>query len=307
MSSSQLKLHDKVKYSVDLHSDEIWKILNGLLYEAAAPLAVYGTMSIETGLSCLALSTDNRRQVAYIKSEDFISEIFYELSLRVPDDSEQSKLDLLDFMLSKGVERNIIVDHIAYSLAITNLPSYIDRKKLNTFVNKYLQDYDTFKQDIVYRYYNFTEAHANRNFHAKSLNGLRSSKPDMFHVYVISAMRAIDRFIPYEGTITNYITRWFENAKGSSDYIVYDGEAITVNRTVRRSIQNGEKVLNTKAIPLEDRENLIPDESNTEESMNSTYAEFSRHAAKLPSSTIMFLALNLPYILSEEQLERLKK
>jgi hypothetical protein len=87
---------------------------------------------------------------------------------------------------------------------------------------------------------------------------------------------------------------------------VYDGEALSVNRTVRRQLQEGDLNINTKSIPLEDRENSIPDEFNTEERMNSTYPEFSRHVARLPNSTIMFLALNLPYILTKEQIERLK-
>ena len=307
MSSTSLKVHSSVKYSADLHSAQIWKTLVDLLFETAAPLAVYSTMSIETGLSCLALSTNNRRKISENNSDHFISDIFYELSLRVPDDSEQSKLDLLEYILNKGVERNIIVDHVAYSLAVGKFPKHIDKDKLNKFVAGYLKDYDTFKQDIVYRYFNLTKTFANRNHHNKSSHGLHSEKDDMFHVYLISAMRAVDRFIPTKGTITEYIQTWFQNAKGSSDYMVYDGEAISINRTVRRNLQEGDKqVLNTKAIPLQDRENSIPDDVNTEDKMNTTYPKFSRHLAKLKNSTIIFLAMNLPYVLSPEQIAKIK-
>lgn len=307
MSSSKLRVNKNIKYSKDLSSNEIWKVLISLLYEAAAPLAVYGDMSIETALSCLALSTDNRRKISDKKSEKFLEEIFYELSMRVGDeDADQSKLELLEFILNKGVERNIIVDHIAYSLALTRFPKYIDTKKLRNFVDKYLSDYDTFKQDIVYRYYHVTEAYANKNYYAKLASGLKATKSDMFHVYLISAMRAIDRFIPTRGPLTTDIENWFQNARGSSDYIVYDGEAISINRAVRRSLHEGNKVLNTKSIPLEDRENTIKDDQNTEENFYNTYTEFSRHVAKLPNSTILFLALNIKYSLSSEQINRIK-
>ena len=53
MSSSKLRVNKNIKYSKDLSSNEIWKVLISLLYEAAAPLAVYGDMSIEAALSCL--------------------------------------------------------------------------------------------------------------------------------------------------------------------------------------------------------------------------------------------------------------
>lgn len=305
-NSNSLKTHSEVKYSNNLSSSEIWKVLVALLYEAAAPLSVYGNMSVETGLSCLALSTNNRRKISEENSETFLSDIFYELSLRVTDDTQESRLSLLEYILTRGVERNVIVDHIVFSLSTMRCPPEIDKGKLRSFVAQYLEDYEKFKQDIMFRYYNLTESHANKNQRAKSITGLNVHKGDMFNVYVISAMRAIDRFIPTKGTLTSYIEQWFQNAKGSSDYIVYDGEALSVNRTVRRQLQEGDLNINTKSIPLEDRENSIPDEFNTEERMNSTYPEFSRHVARLPNSTIMFLALNLPYILTKEQIERLK-
>ena len=309
MSSSKLRVNKNIKYSKDLSSHEIWKVLISLLYEAAAPLSVYGNMSIETAMSCLALSTDNRRKISDRKSDKFLEDIFYELTLRVgdEDDVEQSKLALLEFILNKGVERNIIVDHIAYSLALTRFPKNIDSKKLRNFVDQYLEDYDTFKQDLVYRYYHVTEAYANKNYYAKKASGLHSSKSDMFHVYLISAMRAIDRFIPTKGPLTTDIENWFQNARGSSDYIVYDGEAISINRAVRRSLHEGNKVLNTKSIPLEDRENTLTDEAHGEDSFYNTYTEYSRHVAKLSNSTILFLALNIKYSLDAEQISRINK
>lgn len=307
MSSSKLRVNKNIKYSKDLSSNEIWKVLISLLYEAAAPLAVYGNMSIEAALSCLALSTDNRRKISDKKSDKFLEEIFYELAYRISDEenTEQSKLDLLEYILNKGVERNIIVDHIVYSLTLTKFPRFIDNKKLRNFVNKYLSDYDLFKQDIVYRYYHVTEAYANKNYYAKLASGLKSSKNDMFHVYLISAMRAIDRFIPTKGPLTTDIENWFQNARGSSDYIVYDGEAISVNRAVRRSIHEGNQLINTKSVPLEDRSNSLRDEYNTEDSFYNTYTEFSRHVARLPNSTILFLALNIKYTLNSEQINRI--
>lgn len=309
MSNSKLRVNKNVKYSKDLNASELWQVLYNLLYEAAAPLAVYGNMSIETALSCIALSTDNRRQISENKSKDFLEDIFYELSLRVGDESnvEESKLELLKFILNKGVERNVIVDHIAYSLSLTTFPKFISKRKLQNFVLQYLRDYDTFKRDLVWRYYYLTESYANRNYYAKRSSGLNSSQEDMLHVYLISMMRALDRFILSKATLTVNIENWFQNARGSSDFIVYDGEALSVNRAVRKSLHEGNKVLNTKGIPLEDRENTLMDEQNGENTFYNTYTDFTKHIAKLSNSTILFLALNIEYPLSSEQISRINK
>lgn len=312
-----LRQHGSIKYSKDLSSYQIWLVLNNLLTEAAAPLVAYSNMSIETALSCLSISTDNRRKIAYYKSEVMLTKLFCELSQFVDTDknkptTEDQKLDLLEYLLNNGVERNIVIDHIAYSLSNLSKDSFIktnmDFTKLVRHVEIYLELYETFKQDVVFRFYYLVNTFSNKNHYVKSLSGLNTSKEEMFHAYIISTIRAIDRFIPYEGTIASYIQTWFQNAQGSSDFIIYDDEAFNLKRGIRKSIQDGDKQINNKVIPIDDKENdihsIIDDSVSTE---ISTFPEFSRHIAKLPNSTIVYLAQALPYILSKEQIERINK
>lgn len=304
-----LRQHSSIKWSKDLTSYQVWTVLNGLLYEAAAPLCVYGNMSVETALSCLALSTNNRRRIAASNPDKLITQLFYELSQRVEpvNSGPDSKLDLLEYLINNGIERNIIVDHIAYSLQSDTAcfkEAGIARKKLKRHVNTYLRDYETFKRDVVFRYYHLISTFANNNHYNKSKSGLKSTKDDMFHIYIISAMRAIDKFIPFKGTLTSYIQTWFQNAEGSSDFIVYDGEAFSLNRNVRKSVQDGEKEINNKAIPIHDREDTISDEEAVKEI--NVFPEFSRHIARLPNAQLVFIAQALPYTLSDEQKKRIK-
>lgn len=311
-----LRQHTSIKYSKDLSSYQIWVVLNNLLLEAASPLVAYSDMSIETALSCLNISTDNRRKIAYYKSEEMLTKLFCELSQFVDTDkdkpaTEDSKIELLEYLLNNGVERNIVIDHIAYSLSNLSRDSYIrenmDFSKLMRHVELYLEQYETFKQDVVFRFYYLINTFSNKNHYVKSLSGLNTSKEEMFHAYVISTIRAIDRFIPYEGTIASYIQTWFQNAQGSSDFIIYDDEAFNLKRGIRKSIQDGDKHINNKAIPIDDKENAIHaivDETASSE--GSSFPEFSRHIAKLPNSAIVFLAQAMPYILSKEQVDRIE-
>lgn len=325
-SEKSLRQHKEIKYSKDLSSYQIWLVLNTLLMEASSPFVVYSNMSIETALSCLSISTDKRRKVGYFEATEMLKKTFCELAMFVEFNDktkdmakkeqelkkyEEKKLELMEFILNSGVERNIIIDHIAYSLS--RLPSNhflktkVDFVKLTKHVENYLDYYELFKQDIVFRFYYFIEAFSNKNHYVKSINGLNTSKQGMFNAYIISAIRAIDRFIPYVGTIASYIETWFKHAQGSSDFIIYDDEVFNLKRSIRKSVQEGEKHINNKVIPIADRENEIheiPDENVSSEL--STFPEFSRHIAKLPNSTIVFLAQAIPYILSPEQIKRIE-
>lgn len=276
-----------------------------LLYEAAAPLAVYADMSMETALSCLALSSDNRRRTTEEEQEELMTQLFGELARRVDRNqlTEESKLQLLEFILHSGIERNIIVDHIAYTLRQKKeFPSPINSKKLYKHVRKYLSDFEEFKQDILFRYYYLIETFANRNQYSKNNVGLTTTKTDMLHSYMISSFRAIDRFIPTKGTLTSQIQVWFRNAEGASTFIVYDNEAFSMKRNVRQSVQKGGIKLNNKAISIHDREDSIADDSPSE--MN-IFPEFSRHIARLPNASLVFVAQNIPYVLSHEQVRRI--
>lgn len=298
-----LRQHEGVKYSKGLTSFQIWQVMNELLYEAAAPLCAMGNMSVETVLSCLNISTNYRRMIS-AEEPDHLMEAFFVELCRDTAYTEESRLELLNLLLQKGVERNIIVDHIVYALQTSTFP-HVSRPKLYAHVGLYLEQYEEFKRDVVFRYYHYIESFANRNYHAKKNRGLRSSKGDMFHVYVISSMRAIDRFIPFKGTLTKNIQNWFKNAEGSSDFITYDNEAVSLNRSVRKQIQDGSLSLNNKAIPVHDRENTLA--QTEDETLDQSFAEYSRSLANLPNSTIVFLAQNLPYTLSAKQCAEIEK
>jgi hypothetical protein len=304
--SQNLKFHKDIKYSKDLTSLQIWQVFNKLLYEASAPLTVYGQFSIETAISCLILSTNNRRAIAADKANVFLSKVFVEVIKAVEHKDEEHKLSLLNMLFENGVERNIFTDHISISLKYIDLPKHIDRSKLSKHVHNYVEDYNKFKRDVLFRYYYMTQRSSHKNQYVKAINGLNSSPEENFHVYMISAMRAVDRFIPYKATLTAYIKQWFKNAEGSSDFMVYDGEAFSVNRSARKSIHDGKLELNNSAIPIEDRENFLVDEEAVYDT-GSNIDDFLRICALQPNATLVFLAQAFPYKLNEEQKSRIAK
>jgi hypothetical protein len=305
MSKSPLREHKEIRWTKHLNSYQLWSTIVDLLYEAAAPLAVYANMSMETALSCLALSTDNRRKITEEAQDELMVQLFDELAQRVDyhQVTEESKLLLLEFILYSGIERNIVVDHIAYTLRQPRaVPEPINVKKLFKHVRQYLANYEEFKQDILFRYYYFIQTFAHKNQYSKETVGLHTTQTDMLHAYMISSFRAIDRFIPTKGTLTSQIESWFKHAEGASSFVMYDNEAYSLNRNVRKSIQDGSKPINNKAISIHDREDSIADESPLEMSV---FPEFSRHIAKLPNASLVFVAQNIPYTLNKDQVQRI--
>lgn len=277
------------KYSTDLSSVQIWNILNSLLFEILAPAVAHSGLSSEITLSCIAASTNGKRKISGLDQEQFISLCFTELILTEVKNSPETKIGLLNSLLSAGVERNIIYEYAQRCLVQPPIIPNADPEKYQRHVEHYIRLYDTFRRDVVGRFHNLTEFVAKRNHYAKNQHGLSAEVLEHYNVFTLSLMRAIDKFVPWRGTITSYILHWFENAKGASSYMVYNDEAFGLNRGTRKQVHDGDLDIHNKVIPLSDRENSIPDDSEQIET------DTLLTIAKIPHATLLFFDNALPY------------
>lgn len=290
MASDRL-LHKDTRsvYSTNLSSSQIWEVLNTLLFEALAQSVANASIGFEIGLSCLAITSSAKRKLSGLEPDEFLQVCFTEIAVATIVNTPDAKLHLLKEIQAKGLERNILYEYAQRCLVHPPYIPFIDSVKHAKHIELQLQLYDTFRQDVVDRFKSLTEFSAKRNYHSKNTAGLAAEESEHYHVFVLSLMRAIDKFVPWRGTLASYILAWFENAKGASQYMVYDDEVFGLTRAIRKQVHDGKADIRNKVIPLSDRENAIPDES-LEISI-----DLIMRMAKLPNATLLFYANAIPY------------
>lgn len=241
----------KIKHA-NMTSFETWSVLCYLLNEALHPAVVYSDVAFEIASSCMALSTSAKRKISAHSSQELLEWLFNEILSCVVDPSADKKHALVTELLERGVERNILYDYALRVRVIgvkSNNPK-IDGRKIIKHTDIYLNLYEEFRMDLVRRYTAFTETSAKRNNAIKSKGGLLSSEGDQVNVYTISMLRAIDKFVPYKGTLTSYIQQWFLNAEGASSYMSYTDEAYSMPRQARKQVQEGALHNRNRVVPM---------------------------------------------------------
>ena len=248
-----MKADPRIQYG-DMTSFESWTLLCNLINEALAPAVAYSDIGFEILLSCMSLSTSAKRRISKHTSSEFLLWSFNAMVQLADNPTPDSKLALVTELLEMGVERNIFYDYASRVRVIGIVPdnARIDVAKVMHQTDYYLTLYEQFRQNLVYRYYRFAQNAAVRNHITKENVGLLSSANDQSNVFVLSLMRAIDKFVPYKGTLTNYIKEWFIHAAGGSAYNIYGDEAYSLPRSARRDIKDGVKDNRNKAIPIEE-------------------------------------------------------
>lgn len=291
-----------VKYSEGLNSLQIWDVLNYLIAQMSAPYVQHSDHAVEVALSCCSISTNNRRKIGSLSSTEMLEEMFNAVVGYQP--TLDHRVALFGRLQANGIERNVFVDHLKFSYAHTTLPPEFCKRKLRDHVRIWGERYETFRRDVIDRYYYLIQSSARTNQYIKSRNGLETTQGDMLNVYMISAMHALDKFIPYKGTLTEYIKTWFQNAEGSSSFVVYDGEAFGLNRSTRKDIQAGSKAINNKAIPIEDRENTLAVDFEAE--FPNAFDNYLHTLARFDNAPVLFMAQNLPFVLTVKQLNTIR-
>lgn len=286
-----LKKDTRSSYSTDLSSYEIWQVLNHLMMESISPHCLYGTMLYEMLGSCLTITSNKKRKISALEPEDFYAFCFQSLVMLSMTKKPEQRFEIMLELFDNGLERNIPHDYARKAVIVPVDDPRFDSEKVNRHCGMFLELYDKFRQDVMYRYFNLTETFAKRNHYNKSQTGLFADFEEHLHVFTLSLMRAIDKFVPYSGTLASYIQMWFEHAKGSSAFMAYGDEAFSITRTMRKSVHDGDADIRNKAIPLSDREELIP-EVVTEAVFDE---EFIAHLAAIPSSSLLFIEFSLPF------------
>lgn len=292
----KLRQSKYVKYSNDLSSYNIWAVLCELLKRIAIPLFTFSDTGKETMLSCVSLTANKSRKISYKDADETLPIMFHLAAKAYKED-----MTYIDEFFETGVERNILEDHIK-KFILSDKPlnnSRIDKEKLIKHIDSYLDLYYTFRTDVLHRYRYLIEAMANRDCAIKAKQGLVMNPESMQNNYFLVTYRAIDKFAPNKGTLTSYIKQWIPAAR-SSRFILYDGEAIDVDRSERQKIHNLQSDIKTKAIPIEDRQDeLLIDPIDIEDNSSVHYS------AKHKYATLLFLNHNLEYPLNKKQRERI--
>lgn len=278
-------------YSTEMSSLHIWKVLNHLLFEALAPSVAHSNIGIELGLSCLAITSNAKRKVSGLEPDDFMQICFAELLHVAVNNTETTRINFIKTLFEQGLERNVPYEYAQRCCIAPPIIPNVDTSKHIKHIAHFIRLYDTFRKDVADRFQALTQFSAKRNYYAKAKYGLYSAELEHQHVFVLSLLRAIDKFVPWRGTLASYILVWFENAKGASQYLIFDDEVFGLTRGIRRQVHNGDVEIRNKVIPLSDRENSIPEEKLLE-----IEGDVINKMAKLPNSTILFYARALPYV-----------
>lgn len=287
-----MKNEPRIQYEY-MTSFESWTLMCNLINEALAPAVVYSDIGFEILLSCMSLSTSAKRRISKHRSSEFLLWSFNAMVQLVDEPTPDNKLLLITEMLEMGVERNIFYDYASRVrlIGIESDNHKIDVKKVMRQTDYYLTMYEEFRHNLVYRYLKFTQSAAFRNQMIKENAGLISSHQDQTNVYILSLMRAIDKFVPYKGTLTNYIQEWFIHASGGSSYNVYGDEAYSLPRSARRDVKDGARDNRNKVIPIEESKHV--EESNVSMPSIDPHALYS--ISQLENAHILFMMFDLSF------------
>lgn len=289
-----MKRDSRILYE-DLTSFETWSVLCHLLNEAIYPAVTYSEMSFELLCSCMALSTSAKRKISAQSSADFMLWAFNTMTALEAENTPENRQAVATNLLELGVERNIIHDyaHRVRTIGIVSKNPNVDVGKLRKHTAFYLDLYERFRHDVVYRYYVLTHTAAMKNSVVKEQHGMLSSPEDQKNVFMLSLMRAIDKFVPYRGTLAPYILQWFKHAEGGSSYMVYTDEAYSIPRAVRKEIHEGDSALRNRVVPY------IPknQEGNgaTETIFDAIDPKAMRCMSQLPSAPLLWAMYDLPF------------
>jgi len=236
-----------------LSSQQIWDSLNGLLAFALEPVFAYTEYGFDLRLSLISASMDKRRRVSIYQSEDCRAILFHSL-LYTSDDTS-----LLTLLQKMGVERNLLIDPVIDALAHKRLPaamladSPFSEDALLRHIEQAIEPYMDFRRQVSERYVRLAESLGKKNAWLKSEHGLVSDPREHVNNYMLSVLRAIDKFYPWRGTLSSYITTWMNNARGSA-FSVFLGEAYSVPKSRRKALADGgeQGLYGNFALPLEE-------------------------------------------------------
>lgn len=254
---ASFQIHDD--NAAGLSSEQLWNSLNDLLFLAAQPVFTYTDFGVGLCMSLIAASMDKRRKVSIYSANDCRAVLFDAVVF-------QSGEDILRLLQKIGVERNLIVEPLQDAVDVGKLPgnllatSPFSEAAMLRHIEQCLQPYYVFRKQIANRYLKLAESLGATNAWTKSQGGLLSDPKEHMNNYMLSALRAIDKFYPHRGTLASYVQQWMNNAAGSR-YLVYVGEAYGVPRSHRKTLTaEGQSAFGNFSLPLEEAITVTQDD-----------------------------------------------
>lgn len=245
-----LKSHDPHKYKLD--SNQLFKVLDHLLYESLRPVVENTTIFDEVFAStCAWYEKNKKRKLSDLDRSAVINRMLGFIAVRDTD----KKLELLKGM---RLERSLLFStvevflnrlngytklyHLAHShrgrsgLSINNRlrkmesnSKSINRKGLYVAVNTAQTYYDLTKEMkllIFHKYARliFGKVRSEGNYDTAASLDLS----DMGQNYTVAAFKAISKYQVGKGTFKPYLDHWIKDAKTGRDFTHYHGLAFSV-------------------------------------------------------------------------------
>lgn len=179
------------------------------------------------------------------------------------------------------------------------------------WVHYFLEKYFDFKGMIIEKYVRYAYIDTMKSAKTTSLH---IDRQDLFKNLILAIPRAIDKHDPTKGTLTSYIQIWMKHSKinptfnhvlnQSYDINIVQRKGITAARNAGNSFENN---LAHSLDSIEAQEK--PDDSNIEEFIikKDNNNILSKLISRVKNSKMSMLYYDIKYVLTEEELELLKK
>lgn len=279
--------------------------------------------------SILIVSKDARRKVSLIKKRQTFIDLAF---LAVLDDDPQSFEKKVQELKFDRIFWEEVIDHFLkttknceemdYAFLKNGDKSYFilcdeikaDPKHLSASYKTVAFNFDKylkFKEMVIQKYLKFAVMESNK---AAKYSQSKIDSEDMFKNMVMAINKAISKYDPRKGTLTQYVKNWFMDAKTNTKYDSHIGEVFSLSASGRRSVakkyHNNESSFVNFVVNIEDENLNIEDESITPEDrifQKNTLKLYNTIFSEADDLEIKFaqIVLGIPFHPDKDQLKRI--
>lgn len=323
---------DSVDKQIDenMSSEQIAGVLDHLLFQALKPV-LFETDLVECVLASIInpIYSDHRRKFSTLPKADLVNLVFGVLTTP----TKQNKWELI---LKSRLERSVwfqIIDlfhkrcrtyhrlehrfmkakddkrlKLSGKMHIIEVGLNANRARLSAALRwsqHYFELYNKFKGSIVNKYVRLAQQETSKAMKNTKLN---IDKKALFNNLTLSIGKAIDKFDPAHGTLTNYVNLWFMNAKTNPQFDHEEGKSYDVSTTKRRKMSaeyaNGISSDSNLSVSIDE----IMEQSDGAPTIEAMMVDKERRSDlfalvnRAPRTRVTRLLLNVPYKLNAEEM-----
>lgn len=314
-------------YISNLSDGQIDWMLNYLLTKSLTALSETSFLQKLCGDIFNQSFNDNRRKISPVPRDVCYSTLF-EIITQPPSQDAVVKF------MSIRIERNLIHEALVKILSLDK--KYYDAVMLefdggtspfkaafdkywdanpDFFTNMteavyWFNQYGKFRNKIIIKFEGMAKTTTQSIIRNTSLN---IDFDDMFINMMMGAQRAVDKFSSNHGTLASYVRTWMRNAHTNPAFNHEYGNSFSVSagerRRITEKINSGVSTVSNLSVPIEEAEFIesqSPSPERLVEGVNMSLV-LAQNCAVTPNARYAFLLGDIPYYLSQEQIEQLTK